>query len=102
MRLSSAEVEMAKVDLNLLFVFDAVLRERSVTKAAAALGLSQPATSHALNRLRYLMKDQLFVRTPGGMAPTPRAKRLADPVLNALVELRQAMTAEEFSPLRSQ
>jgi DNA-binding transcriptional LysR family regulator len=93
---------MARIDLNLLLVFEAILHERSVTKAGARLGLSQPAMSHALNRLRYLLKDQLFVRTPGGMAPTPRAERLAEPVRNALVELRQALTAEEFSPEHSQ
>ncbi|MDB5580184.1 MAG: transcriptional regulator [Bradyrhizobium sp.] len=93
---------MARTDLNLLLVFEAILHERSVTKAGARLGLSQPAMSHALNRLRNLLKDQLFVRTPSGMAPTPRAERLAKPVRNALVELRQALTAEEFSPEHSQ
>jgi DNA-binding transcriptional LysR family regulator len=93
---------MARIDLNLLLVFEAILHERSVTRAGAGLGLSQPAMSHALNRLRYLLKDQLFVRTPDGMAPTPRAERLAEPVRNALLELRQALTAEEFSPEHSQ
>jgi DNA-binding transcriptional LysR family regulator len=93
---------MDRIDLNLLLVFEAILHERSVTRAGARLGLSQPAMSHALNRLRYLLKDQLFVRTPDGMAPTPRAERLANPVRNALVELRQALTAEEFSPEHSQ
>ncbi|MDB5706200.1 MAG: transcriptional regulator [Sphingomonas bacterium] len=93
---------MARIDLNLLLVFEAILHERSVTRAGARLGLSQPAMSHALNRLRYLLKDQLFVRTPTGMAPTPRAERLAEPVRNALLELRQALTAEEFLPEHSQ
>jgi Bacterial regulatory helix-turn-helix protein, lysR family len=58
-------------DLNLLLVFQAILREGSVARAAERLHLSQPATSHALSRLRHRLKDQLFVRTPTGMTPTP-------------------------------
>ena len=85
-------------DLNLLLVFDAILRERSVMRAAEALGLSQPALSHALNRLRYLVKDQLFVRTPAGMMPTPRAEQLALPVRKALNDLQIALETETFSP----
>ncbi|MBR1222450.1 LysR family transcriptional regulator [Bradyrhizobium sp. U87765 SZCCT0131] len=85
-------------DLNLLLAFDAVLRERSVLRAAKALGLSQPALSHALNRLRHLLKDQLFVRTPAGMTPTPRAEQLALPVRKALNDLQLALEAEIFSP----
>jgi DNA-binding transcriptional LysR family regulator len=85
-------------DLNLLLVFDAILRERSVMRAARALGLSQPALSHALNRLRYLVKDQLFVRTPAGMIPTPRAEQLALPVRKALNDLQIALETETFSP----
>ena len=85
-------------DLNLLLVFDAILRERSVMRAAEALGLSQPALSHALNRLRYLVKDQLFVRTPAGVMPTPRAEQLALPVRKALNDLQIALETETFSP----
>ena len=85
-------------DLNLLLVFDAILRERSVMRAAEALGLSQPALSHALNRLRCLVKDQLFVRTPAGMMPTPRAEQLALPVRKALNDLQIALETETFSP----
>jgi DNA-binding transcriptional LysR family regulator len=85
-------------DLNLLLVFDAILRERSVMRAAQALALSQPAVSHALNRLRHLVKDQLFVRTPAGMAPTPRAEQLALPVRKALNDLQLALETETFSP----
>lgn len=85
-------------DLNLLLVFDAILRERSVMRAAEALGLSQPALSHALNRLRYLVKDQLFVRTPAGMMPTPRAEQLALPVRKALNDLQIALETEAFLP----
>ena len=64
-------------DLNLLIVFDAVMQERSVTRAGGRNGLSQPAVSHALGRLRYMLKDELFIRTPDGMIPTPRAARRA-------------------------
>src|ERR1700730_8990110 len=53
-------------DLNLLIVFDAVMQDRSITRAGQRIGLSQPAMSHALNRLRYMLKDDLFVRTPEG------------------------------------
>jgi DNA-binding transcriptional LysR family regulator len=88
-------------DLNLLVVFEAVLRERNVTKAGERLGLSQPAMSHALNRLRWMLKDQLFIRTPEGMTPTPRAEQLAHPVRHALSELQSALDPEEFVPERS-
>src|SRR6266480_2668191 len=73
-------------DLNLLVVFDGLMQERSVTRAGRRLGMSQPALSHALNRLRYLLKDQLFIRTPKGMAPTPRAEQLALPLRKALAD----------------
>ena len=71
-------------DLNLLRVLDAILRERSVTGAASRLGLTQPAVSNALARLRRTLADPLFVRTPRGMDPTPFAQTLADPVHQAL------------------
>src|SRR5712691_10824159 len=67
-------------DLNLLIVFDAVMQERSVTRAGSRIGLSQPAMSHALGRLRHMLKDELFIRTPDGMVPTPRAEALALPL----------------------
>src|SRR6266700_1437631 len=84
-------MRLGAFDLNLLPVFEAILREQSVTKAAERLNLSQPAMSHALNRLRWLLKDQLFVRTPAGMMPTPRAEQLALPVRRALDELQLAL-----------
>jgi DNA-binding transcriptional LysR family regulator len=58
-------------DLNLLVVFNAVAQEKNFTRAGQRLGMSQPAVSHALARLRYALKDELFVRTPEGMQPTP-------------------------------
>ena len=88
-------------DLNLLIVFDAVMQERSVTRAGDRIGLSQPAMSHALNRLRYLLKDQLFVRTPDGMVPTPRAELLAQPLRNALNEMQRALEPPAFDPASS-
>src|SRR6266849_10735070 len=91
-------MNLATFDLNLLLVFEAILRERSVTRGAEALNLSQPAMSHALNRLRWMLKDQLFVRTPAGMMPTPRAEQLALPVRKVLDELRLALEPETFNP----
>lgn len=90
------------IDLNLLIVFDAVMLERNVTRAGARVGLSQPAMSHALNRLRYMLKDQLFIRTPEGMVPTPRAEQLAAPLRRALNELQTALEPEEFDPKQAE
>ena len=83
-------------DLNLLVVFEAVMQDGSVTRAGKRLGMSQPALSHALNRLRYLVKDQLFIRTPTGMVPTPRAEQLALPLRHALAEMQRALEPETF------
>jgi DNA-binding transcriptional LysR family regulator len=83
-------------DLNLLVIFDTVMEERNLTKAARRLGMSQPAVSHALARLRYSLKDELFVRSPEGMNPTPRAERIAEPVRAALRELQVTLEADEF------
>ena len=92
---------MRNLDLNLLLVFDAVMRERSVVRAADALAISQPAVSHALNRLRHALKDKLFVRTPTGMLPTPRAEALALPVRKALSDLQLAVEGDRFDPARA-
>jgi DNA-binding transcriptional LysR family regulator len=96
-------VNVGDVDLNLLRAFDAVLRDGSVTAAGERLGLSQPAMSNALSRLRRLLEDPLFVRTPGGMRPTPFAQRLAAPVRQAL-DLIQTTLAQQaaFDPRTSQ
>jgi DNA-binding transcriptional LysR family regulator len=91
-------MRLRNLDLNLLLVFDAVLRERSVVRAADSLAISQPAVSHALNRLRHALKDQLFVRTPVGMSPTPRAEQLALPVRKALNDLQLAVEGDTFDP----
>lgn len=75
--------DLASLDLNLLVVFDAILKERSITLAAQRVGLSQPAASSALNRLRRTFSDPLFVRTARGMQPTPHAQLLAPPLQRA-------------------
>jgi DNA-binding transcriptional LysR family regulator len=95
-------VNVQDVDLNLLRVFDAVLRERSVTAAAARLELTQPAVSNALARLRGLFGDPLFVRTPSGMDATPFARGVAEPVRQALALLESALAhGAGFDPATS-
>ncbi|WP_234729442.1 LysR family transcriptional regulator [Acidocella facilis] len=87
------------LDLNLLRVFDAMIRHGNVTVAARHIGLSQPAMSSALGRLRLHFSDQLFIKTQNGMLPTPRALQLAGPIGEALALVRNAMTGEErFDP----
>ncbi len=78
------------IDLNLLRLFDAVYRTRNVSRAAELLNLTQPAVSQGLTRLRLLVGDPLFVRAAGGVAPSPRADRLADAVRSALGTIEQA------------
>jgi DNA-binding transcriptional LysR family regulator len=90
------------IDLNLLRVFDAVLHEKGVTPAAARLGLTQPAVSNALARLRKLFGDALFVRTPRGVDATPFARELAEPVRQALALLESALAhGPGFDPASS-
>lgn len=90
------------VDLNLLRLFDAVWRTRSVSRAAELLDLSQPAASQGLARLRGLLGDALFVRSGSGVAPTPRADRLALAVQGALATLEEALNESEvFDPQAS-
>ena len=87
------------LDLNLLVVFDAVAQARSATRAGTKLNMTQPAISHALARLRAALQDELFVRTPDGMAATPFAERLAGPVRAALEGLGAALDgAAAFDP----
>jgi DNA-binding transcriptional LysR family regulator len=92
-------VNWRTLDLNLLTVFDAIGSERSATKAAAKLNMTQPAVSHALTRLRSALSDELFLRTPRGMEPTPYAERLIGPIRSALDALRTALDrAADFEP----
>ena len=89
-------------DLNLLVALDALLRERSVTRAARRLGLTQPALSGALARLRGQFGDPLFVRTRHGVVPTPRAEALADPLARWLAEARELVAPASFEPAQSE
>jgi DNA-binding transcriptional LysR family regulator len=81
-------MDIRKTDLNLLIAFDALLRTRSVSAAARSLGMSQPAASFALQRLRKLFGDPLFVRTARGIHPTPYAERLRVPLEDILERIR--------------
>lgn len=90
------------IDLNLLQTFHAVHTTGNVSRAAERLGVSQPTVSHALQRLRQLHGDPLFVRTQGGMAPTAKAQRLAKAVEQALTTLDVALReAEAYDPAQS-
>ena len=77
-------MNLKNIDLNLLVYLDVLLRERNVTRAAESLGISQPAMSNGLRRLRELFSDPLLVRTSGGMSPTERANNL-QPEVRAVV-----------------
>lgn len=91
--------ELSQLDLNLLRVFDAVARERHVTRAAQRLNLSQPAVSNALARLRTALGDELFLRRPGGVEPTALALALAAPVAEALDRLAETLSVRApFDP----
>ena len=93
------EVNLSLVDLNLLVHLDALLKERSVTRAAARVSLGQSAMSHNLARLRELFGDELLTRGPKGLQLTPRALALADPVRAALTQIRAVMSRDEpFDP----
>jgi DNA-binding transcriptional LysR family regulator len=96
--MAAPDVKLSVIDLNLLVVFDALMLERNVTRAARRLALSQPALSHALSRLRHMLKDELFIRSPKGMIPTPRAEQLASPVRRALDELQRSLEPPQFDP----
>jgi DNA-binding transcriptional LysR family regulator len=93
-------VNLAAVDLKLLVVFDAVMSEGSVTRAGTRLGMTQPAVSNALGRLRHLLKDELFVRARGSMRPTPRALELTGPVRHALRQIEAVLDPSDFDPAR--
>lgn len=77
-------MRLNKIDLNLFLVFDAIYTERNLTRAAVVLSITQPAVSNALTRLRNSLNDQLFVRTPQGMVPTPVADNIVGQVREAL------------------
>jgi DNA-binding transcriptional LysR family regulator len=94
------DVSLAAIDLNLLVVLDALLTERHVTRAAQRIGVTQPAASHALARLRALLGDPLLVRGPrGALVATPRAEAIAPALRRALDDVGQALRGQPaFDP----
>ena len=87
------------IDLNLLKIFEAVYAERSVSRAAERVGLTQPSVSHGLARLRALFRDLLFVRVKGGVEPTAAAKRIAPALAAALRSVQTVLDdAVGFDP----
>ena len=96
-------MELHELDLNLLVVFNQLLVERRVSKAAENLGVSQPAVSNSLAKLRKLFGDELFLRTPKGMEPTPYADQLAESVSYALAMIHSGVNQRSsFEPSEAQ
>lgn len=96
------EIDLSRIDLNLLVLFETVLEERHVARAARRLHLSASAVSHGVRRLRATFNDPLFLRHPKGVAPTARALAMAEPVAQILAQVRQVVaTADAFDPKRS-
>ena len=95
-------MNLSKVDLNLFIVFDAIYTEANLTRAGQIVGITQPAVSNALSRLRETFNDPLFVRTAQGMVPTPMAQNIIGPVRNALSLLRTSVQESRiFNPLQA-
>ncbi|MGL4212949.1 MAG: LysR family transcriptional regulator, partial [Morganella morganii] len=94
----SGETQLRNVDLNLLTVFDAVMQMQNVTRAAELLGMSQPAVSNAVSRLKVMFNDELFVRFGRGIQPTARAKQLFGPVRQALQLVHNELPGAGFEP----
>jgi DNA-binding transcriptional LysR family regulator len=96
------EIDVSQADLNLLVLFDVVMTERNVGRAADRLHLSPSAVSHGLGRLRRLFNDPLFLRTPKGVVPTARAIDLAAPIADILARVKSVMLlTEPFDPATS-
>jgi DNA-binding transcriptional LysR family regulator len=96
--LKMRQVDLSGVDLNLLKLFEALVRERSVTQAGLRLGLSQPAASRALGRLRTMLGDRLVVRGKSGLELTPRGEALAGRVSRLLDDARGIVAPAVFDP----
>lgn len=95
------ETNLRSVDLNLLTVFDAVMQEQNITRAAHNLGMSQPAVSNAVARLKVMFNDELFIRHGRGIQPTQRAKQLFGPLRQALQLVKNELPASVFCPQTS-
>ena len=93
-----APLNFRSLDLNLLRVFDEVMAERSLTRAAHKLSITQPAVSNAMRRLREVLGDELVVRSGQGVEPTPRALALWPPVREALTQLQESLAPGHFDP----
>jgi DNA-binding transcriptional LysR family regulator len=92
-------MNLSMIDLNLLRVFHFIYRERSVSRAAVRLGLTQSATSNALSRLRETFADELFLRTPRGVEPTARASQIAEPIQETLAQVEALLSLNRsFDP----
>lgn len=95
-------VKLANIDLNLLVVFDLLYQEQNTQRVALHLGLTQPAVSHALKRLRLLLGDELFERTSQGLQPTPRASQLHPGIADALARVNDTLNLSgDFNPALS-
>jgi DNA-binding transcriptional LysR family regulator len=90
-----------RVDLNLMVAFDAIYRTRNLTAAGEGLGLSQPAMSHALSRLRWTFDDPLFLRLPRGLQPTAVADEVAPFITQGIATIRQGFERKAFDPATS-
>lgn len=98
-RTALGRVDLNRLDLNLLVLFDVVMQERNVARASKRLGVSASAVSHGLGRLRAVLHDPLFLKSPKGVVPTARALELALPIDDVLARVRQVVaTGEPFAP----
>lgn len=96
------QIDLSRIDLNLLVLFRVVLEERHVARAAARLSLTPSAVSHALGRLRLMLNDPLFLRTPKGVVPTARALELGEPVADIIARVERLIgSAAPFDPAKS-
>ena len=96
-------MNLSKIDLNLFVVFDAIYSEANLTRAGEIIGITQPAVSNSLSRLRTMFDDPLFVRTAKGMTPTPVARNIIGPIRQALSLMRSSVQdSDSFCPETSQ
>src|SRR3569832_2925635 len=100
--ISNHQINLNSLDLNLLVALDALLREANVSRAAMRIGLSQPAASHALQRLRDLIGEPLLVRSGARMELTPRAQALRAPLAQTLDQVRSLFIPDDFDAASSE
>jgi DNA-binding transcriptional LysR family regulator len=94
------DTQLRRLDLTLLLVFEEAMASRKLSAAAKRLGLTQSAISHAMKRLRDIFGDELFIRTPSGVIPTPRALALRGPLSEAVTLVAGAVQPATFDPAR--